>query len=304
MNRLLSAAAAVPGIRYLVAHRRAYRRLKQLKPGHFHSAIPSMEEVRRDAARIFDRTDRAIAGIDLNVEGQLATLGRLAAFYPECPYEGTPRPGLRYRPDNTWFDPMDAVFLYGMMRDVRPRRIIEVGSGFSSMVMLDTNEHFFDRKIRLTFIEPNDARLRSGLKREDLDTAELVNAQVQNVPLDRFDALESGDILFIDSSHVSKIGSDVNHLFFEVLPRLRAGVMIHVHDIFFPFEYPMAWLERNRYWTESYLVRAFLQFNAAFKITAWNNYLHTHHREALVGAMPLCAETGSSLWLRRAAPAA
>jgi hypothetical protein len=120
------------------------------------------------------------------------------------------------------------------------------------------------------------------------------------VGLDPFLALERNDILFIDSSHVVKIGSDVNFLLGEVLPRLRPGVYVHVHDIFYPFEYPEAWIAEGRVWGEAYALKAFLTFNATFEIVLFNTYLERFHREIFEREMPLCLRNeGGSIWLRR-----
>ncbi len=127
-----------------------------------------------------------------------------------------------------------------MLRILSPKKFIEVGSGFTSAVTLDTNEFYLDNKIELTFIKPNANLLKSILKKTD--NINLIEKGLQDVPLDVFEQLESGDVLFIDSTHVSKIGSDVNYLFFEILPRLKKGVYIHLHDIFYPFEYPKQWI--------------------------------------------------------------
>ncbi len=141
------------------------------------------------------------------------------------------------------------------------------------------------------------------------DDATAFNAQkrgtilekgVQDVPLSVFECLEANDILFIDSTHVCKTGSDVNYLFFEVLPRLKPGVVVHVHDIFHPFEYPKRWVMEGRAWNEVYLLRAFLQFNSAFKVLLFANYLSTFHRESLVAALPMCqGNFGGNIWLQR-----
>jgi hypothetical protein len=115
-----------------------------------------------------------------------------------------------------------------------------------------------------------------------------------------FERLDAGDMLFIDSSHVAKAGSDVNFLVFEVLPRLAPGVLVHFHDIWYPFEYPRQWLDEGRAWNESYLIRAFLMFNPAFKIVLYNAYVTRFHQDYLAGAMPLyLKDTGGSLWLQR-----
>jgi predicted O-methyltransferase YrrM len=291
----------VPVIKRLVALRHALSaNSEQFTPGHFYSTIPCRDEVRRDADRIFDLSLRQLAGIDLNIEGQLATLEHLKAFYPEQPFGDEPRQSLRYFFRNDSYTHADALFLHCIIRWMKPKEIVEVGSGNSSFVMLDTNEIFFNGRIRVTCIEPYDALLRSRLKDRDFQSIEILAKRVQEVPLSVFDRLHEGDILFIDSSHVSKVGSDVNYLLFEVLPRLRPGVLVHFHDMFFPFEYPEEWITNGRFWNEDYLVRAFLQYNSAFQIVVWDQFLMTYFRDKLEESMPLCLKSvGGSLWLKR-----
>ena len=123
---------------------------------------------------------------------------------------------------------------------------------------------------------------------------------MQDVDVGRFAALEANDILFIDSTHVSRIDSDVNRIFFEILPRLAAGVLVHLHDVFYPFEYPREWVYEGRAWNENYVLRAFLQYNRAWEIRFFNNYLARRHPEAFFGALPLARENpGGSIWLAR-----
>ena len=189
-----------------------------------------------------------------------------------------------------------------MLCHFKPQRIIEVGSGFSSAVMLDTNDLFFSKQIALTFIEPHPERLFSLLNDEDKKRHRIITEMVQNVPLETFDTLEANDILFIDSSHVAKVGSDVVHLLTNVLPRLNKGVIIHFHDIFWPFEYPEEWIREGRAWNEAYVLKAFLQFNAAFRILFFNSYLAIHHKEVLAQNFPLMLKnSGGSLWIEKTA---
>jgi len=140
----------------------------------------------------------------------------------------------------------------------------------------------------------------SLLKEGDRARIRIVPSRLQDVPLATFEALESNDILFIDSTHVGKTGSDVNHLFFEILPRLASGVHVHVHDIFYPFEYPKEWVYKGRAWNEAYMTRAFLQYNAAFRIALMNTFMQRFHADFFREKMPLCLRNpGGSLWLRR-----
>ncbi len=185
-----------------------------------------------------------------------------------------------------------------MIRYLGPKKIIEIGSGYSSAATLDTNELFFNNSISFTIIEPYPERLMSLLKEGDLEKAQFIQKNLQEVKLDKFRELQSNDILFIDSTHVSKINSDVNYILFRILPALRSGVFIHFHDIFHPFEYPKHWLEEGRAWNEAYLVRAFLQYNSKFKIMFFHNFLTAFHKEYLFGQMPGFGG-GVNLWLRK-----
>jgi hypothetical protein len=187
-----------------------------------------------------------------------------------------------------------------MLRRLRPRHVIEVGSGYSSAAMLDTNDKFLDRQVNFTFIEPYPGRLNSLLTESDRQRCKIHMNRVQDVPLDVFRQLEANDVLFIDSSHVVKIGSDVRHLLWEVLPRLAAGVMIHVHDISWPFEYAADWVLRGNAWNEAYFLRTFLQFNPTFQIEYFNSYIAMVHGAELGRKMPKCLENpGGGLWLRK-----
>ena len=175
-----------------------------------------------------------------------------------------------------------------------------MGSGYSSCVILDTNELFFDNAISCTFIEPYPDLVDSLMEDRDLSRIELVRKKLQEVDSSRFTALSAGDILFIDSSHVSKIDSDVSYVFFKILPLLKSGVHIHFHDIIYPFEYPKEWVYQGIAWNEAYLLRAFLQYNSAFKIQFFNSFLSLFHREAFGDAIPLgMKNTGGSIWITR-----
>jgi predicted O-methyltransferase YrrM len=190
--------------------------------------------------------------------------------------------------------------LYGLLRHFRPRRVIEVGSGYSSAVMLDTVEQFLENRTSFTFIEPNPERLLSLLRPSDIDRVTLHATPVQSVRSDTFSVLQANDILFIDSSHVAKAGSDVVYLLNTIVPSLNPGVVVHIHDIFWPFEYPAEWLREGRAWNEIYMVRAFLQFNGAFRILLFNAYLAARYRDRLQACCPLALRNpGGSLWLMR-----
>jgi predicted O-methyltransferase YrrM len=211
------------------------------RAGHYYSPIPSRADVRRDREQIFDRSLRPLPGIEFDEAAQVELLEALARLYPEQPFaDGSPT---RYGLNNSWFPAADGLYLHLMLRHERPKQVIEVGSGFSSLVMLDTNERFFENRMRLTFVEPNPKRLLSRLRPGDAQRAQIVRRRVQDVEQSLFCELDAGDILFVDSSHVSKVGSDVNYLLFSVLPQLAPGVLVHFHDVPYPFEYPPAWID-------------------------------------------------------------
>ena len=280
-----------------------YRRLKnffQYPPGHYYSPIPSLREVKSNDERIFNNIPRDIPGVDLNVGVQLRLFDDLTKWYHTLPFKEQKTNRLRYYYENIFYSYSDAIMLFCMIRHLRPKRIIEIGSGFSSCVMLDVNELFFDNTISCTFIEPYPDRLHSLITPEDRKRANILQQRIQDVAPELFASLEENDILFIDSSHVSKIDSDVNHLLFNILPALAPGVYVHFHDIIYPFEYSRTWVYEGLFWNEAYILRAFLQYNTTFKIVMFNSYLAQFYREKLQNNMPLCLKnTGGSLWLKK-----
>ncbi|MDX1460492.1 MAG: class I SAM-dependent methyltransferase [Xanthomonadales bacterium] len=269
-------------------------------PGHFYSPIPDFRKARATAESVFKRVSRTVPGLNMREAQQRALLERLVAFYDDMNFPEQKQPGIRYHYENPAYSYSDAILLHCLMRELAPVRIIEIGSGYSSCMMLDTNEAFFEDRIETTFIEPFPELLVSLLEDTDLGRIRLLDQPLQDVPLDLFEELQSGDILFIDSTHVSRIGSDVNRIIFEILPCLNPGVYVHFHDIFFPFEYPVSWVEEGRAWNEAYLLRAFLTFNPSFQIVLMNTFMHRFHREFFEQHMPLTLRnTGGSIWLRR-----
>lgn len=271
--------------------------------GHFYSPVVNVAEVQTDATRIWRERPEA-KGITLDMDSQRDLLTKvfpplLVDFsYPDtgpldteldCFYES-----------NGQFENLDPRALFCFMKIIRPRRIIEVGSGYSTLLMSDVNERFLDRAAAITCIEPYP---RPFLLRErDAGRISLLQSRLQDIDGSVFDELQSGDILFIDSSHVSKTGSDVNRLFLDILPSIRPGVYIHVHDIFIPEDYPKDWvIAEGRSWNEQYLLQAFLSFNPEFRVifAAWHaSMLFKGDVEAL---MPGRRPVGGSFWMQRIA---
>ena len=268
-------------------------------PGHFYSPFPDLEDYDRRAAGLRDPY-REVPGIDLREPEQLDLVDAVGALAADIAFPEHPDPNgtTRYWFDNPAYAHGDGTVLHGMLRHLRPRRVVEVGSGFSSAMILDTVDGWLTGT-ELTFIEPHPGLVRGLLRPGDEQRVTIHEAAVQDVSPDVFDQLDRGDVLFVDSTHVVKAGSDVNHLVFEVLPRLRAGVWVHLHDIFFPFEYPEAWVREGRAWHEAYLVRAFLAFNASFDIRWFQDFLWARHRERLERIPWVAKNPGANLWLEK-----
>ncbi len=268
-------------------------------PGHFYSPIPSMDEVRLNEEKIFN-VARQISGIDLFERDQLELIKQFVPYYDQLIFTPVKTAGIRYHYDNPNYSYTDAIFLHCMIRHLNPKKIIEIGSGYSSCVMLDTNEFYLDNKISCTFIEPYPELLLSLLKEDDHDRSEIIQSKPQDIEIEKFSSLSEGDILFIDSTHVSKVGSDVNYIFFEILPFLKKGVYIHFHDIFYPFEYPKKLIYKGLAWNEDYILRAFLEYNNSYKVVLFSDFIATFYRDILEQYMPLCLKnTGCNIWLRK-----
>lgn len=285
-----------------------YQFLRFSPPGHFYSPIPDIGEVRSHAASIFDKSHKTIPGIDLNEQGQLELAQKFSQFHPDINFSENGIHSGRYYYQNEYFSYGDAVSLYSMMRYFKPKKIVEVGSGFSSAAMLDVNENFLDRRIQFTFIEPYASRLHSLITEFDRERCQIIETPVQMVEPGIFRTLEENDILFVDSSHVGKTHSDVLYILFNALPLLNKGVIIHFHDIFWPFEYPREWVEEGKAFNEAYFLRTFLQYNHEFEMLFFNSFLEHHHEEFLRSNLPQMVRTppseevapsNTSLWLRK-----
>jgi hypothetical protein len=300
--RRLRRSDEIQGLQYYLEHLRgndAEPFLMRFPPGHFYSPVPNIKDIKQRERNVFRRPDR-LEGLDLNEDGQLELFKTLAPLANDVSFRARPHPEARYFSENPSYGPGDAMILQAFLRLLRPSRYLEVGSGWSTALVLDTNERFLGGQLRITCIEPHPNDLRTLFRPGD--DVELIESPVQDVDLDRFKQLEPDDVLFIDCSHVVKTGSDCHHLITRVLPVVPAGVYIHIHDIFWPFEYPKDWVYDGRGWSEAYLVHAFLSFNPAFEIVLFNDWLmHTHH-DLLEREVPgMAPGAGAALWLYRRA---
>ena len=265
-------------------------------PVHFYQPIPDTQTL---PETLWNQPSKLV-GIEMNDSVQLDLLRKhfpkFRDDYEQFPTKPT-REGSRFHLNNGLFDGIDALVAYCMVRHFQPRLIIEVGSGFSSLILGEAAVKN-NNNSALVCIEPFPVDfLQQGFP----GLHSLIKKKIEDIDLEFFSQLESGDILFIDSSHTVKIGGDVNYLFLEVLPRLKPGVIVHVHDIFFPFNYPRDWvIEEFRFWTEQYLLQAFLSFNSEFEVLMANGYLAYRYMENLKATFTNSPWwSGGSFWMRR-----
>ena len=270
---------------------------------HFHEPIPDTRTLKDE---LWSRHSEMV-GIEIGEQEQIRLLSEFSAKfkgeYEAFPRHKTPIP-YEYYVNNGSFESVDGEILYCMIRYFKPRKIFEIGSGnstyLSAQATLRNREENKDYECELAAVDPYPS---SVLKAGFPGLSELTPEKVQNVPVSKFCELKENDILFIDSSHILKVGSDVQHEYLEILPRLNKGVLVHAHDIFLPSEYPRDWIYRQyRFYTEQYLLQAFLAFNSAFEILWMGSYMHLKHPEKLEKAFSSYDKNKvwpGSFWLRK-----
>jgi hypothetical protein len=276
------------------------------QPGHFYSPVVVPSSLDPKLFKLYRNIEPGhLLGLDLNFakmrEFWLSLVPALNLYpFPEKKTETS-----RYFWKNGVYEFGDSAILFSILDKLKPKNIIEIGSGFSSACMLQTAE-FFNLPTTFTFIDPNPQRLYGLLRPDDHARCKIIPRPVQTIELRVFEKLETNDILFIDSSHVSKTGSDVNFEIFEVLPRIKPGVFIHFHDCFYPFEYPVDWIfNRKISWNELYVLRAFLMYNEAFDVKYFNDAFVLKERNLLQTGIAkpildnLMHNPGGGLWLKR-----
>jgi hypothetical protein len=260
---------------------------------HYYEPLPDFRAITKDK---LDRR-REYPALDFNWRSQLDLLRDLGSCYRGELVELSQQ----FDFANGFFGDFDAAVYYALIRHFKPRRVVEVGGGYSTVIaeraLAQNRNSGNDGK--LTCIEPYpEPRLTDAVT-----DAELIKLPVQDVPIDFFAKLEANDILFIDSSHTVKFGSDVCYLFLEVLPTLKPGVWVHVHDIFFPNDYPSEWLfEKRLALNEQYLLEAFLTFNARVSICMSNHWLAIDHPNDVAALQPrenTDINSPSSFWFKR-----
>lgn len=302
-NRLASGDAVEAVIRAFgesEEHKKKNLTVPFFPPGHYYSPIVQPDEgVRKYLRAEAERIGRSPNGIDMMLDRMKSFFAQNAKFIASANFTSCPDPNRRYYSENGGYPLGDAFILRAMIKHFLPSRIIEIGSGFSSACILDVADELGLADLHLVCIEPNPERLKSLVRPSD--KLELLACPVQEVPLDRFRSLGENDFLFIDSTHIIKTGSDVHYELFNILPNLARGVMIHFHDLQYPFEYPQEWIFKDNYsWNEAYAVRAFLMYNSSFSPYYSNTMLAQTERSFVYDLFPGFPENpGSGFWVRR-----
>jgi hypothetical protein len=259
-----------------------------IRPIHYYEPLPDFRSITPEQ---IDRR-RSHPAIDFRWEEQFALLHELAAYRNELLE-------LEFNFDNDYFGGLDAAVYYSLIRRLQPQRIIEIGGGYSTRIA--SKALAVNAKGKLTCIEPYPEPRLNGTQFD----VELISKRVEEMEPDFFSALEATDILFIDSSHTVKFGSDVCYEFLEILPRIARGVWVHVHDIFFPQDYPAEWLINRRLaLNEQYLLEAFLSFNTTFSTRLANYWLCLDHRDEAARLWPdvlSSTHRAASFWMERVA---
>lgn len=253
-----------------------------IRPMHYYEPLPDFRLI--TAEQINRR--RSYPAIDFRWDEQLALIGTLAAYRDELR-------ALDFDFSNDYFSGFDAASYYSLLRHLKPKRVIEIGGGYSTRIA--SKALAANRTGELTCIEPYPERL-NGTEA----SIELIARRVEEIDINFFSKLEANDVLFIDSSHTVKFGSDVCFEFLELLPSLAPGVWLHVHDIFFPHDYPEEWLIKRRLaLNEQYLLEAFLAFNDSFRVALSNYWLCLDHAAVASQLWESSATGCSSFWFYR-----
>jgi hypothetical protein len=283
-----------------------------ITPNHFYSPIPDSNTLTDELWK----KESELVGIDMNTSMQLKLLHDVfPKFMKELDFPETKDPSMHdydFYLKNGCFEAGDAEVLHAMIRYFKPKKIVEIGSGFSTYVsaracLLNKEKEGFNTQLVAIEPFPNDT-----LKKGFPGLSALIQKPLEDVDIDLFRDLKANDILFIDSTHVLKIGGDVKYEYLEILPRLKNGVIVQSHDIFLPGEYPKNWVADNHwFWTEQYLLQAFLAFNSAFEILWASQYMIRRYLDELIPVFPSYQNVpldnkeanqglgSGSLWMRR-----
>jgi hypothetical protein len=239
-----------------------------VKPGHFYSVIPNI-------TKDYNNNDTKFLNLDFNEESHKIILNEINDYLINFDEEfghtnvSERQNNLQYSILNDAFAWMDARLLHYFLQKNKPKKIIEIGSGNSTLLTYNTKQ-MFNLDVDIICIEPYPSDYLEKL--HNMGKITLIKNYLENIDLNIFTTLTENDILFIDSSHVLKLDSDVMFYFTKIFPLLNKNVLIHIHDIFFPYDYPLSWLKEGRFWNEQYFLYVFLQYNNKFKIKFCNSY--------------------------------
>lgn len=273
-------------------------------PVHFYSPVPDLADL--DARGVFARRSQ-LGGIEMDMPAQVRRLTDLGRqFGQECSWPHEPANEQTYATSASGFSYGCASALHMLLRANRPRRIIEVGSGWSSRVIASAirqNAAGGAPVCRYTIVDPYPGDATRKLP----GVSDVLPQRVETLPESFFDDLDEGDVLFVDSGHTVRIGGDVNFLILDILPRLKPGVLVHFHDIALPYEYDRGYIANPAFrvlWTEAYMLQAFLAFNSAFEVLLSMNALMLDHAAEVRAALPaydpsVHREISHSFWIRR-----
>lgn len=268
-------------------------------PGYHGSTIPNLKEIRENKDLIFG-IENINDGISYNLTNQISCFKELIqykdGYKPPLKQDATIHNLYFY--DNGMLEFNDGFFLYAFIKKLHPKTIIEIGSGHSSGLMIETCKSI-QAKTKLFFIDPYSTTIENILKKSFTEEHQLIKKEAQKMDLTFFKQLHKNDILFIDSSHIVKIGSDVNHILFSILPSLNSGVYVHIHDIWFPWEYPEEIIFSGRFYNELYAIRSFLQFNASFEIVYFSSYMEKNCADLYGEHRSFFRGSGVSLWIKK-----
>jgi hypothetical protein len=270
-----------------------------------HDVYSPVPDVARLPPDLWDRRD-PLAGIALDVDAALSLVEtELAPFVAEFdfPRDG-PRPPGEFYLCNDNFEAVDSELLYAVVRARRPQRVVELGSGYTSLLIGAASRRNAAEGTPTVHVAYDPYPRPQVLGHPVAEPTVVVPTSAADVPLEVFASLRAGDVLFVDTTHTVKVGSEVVHVILDVLPALRPGVLVHFHDIFLPWAYPREWLEEHQwYWAEEYLLQAFLAFNDGFEILLPAQAMARDRPERLAAAIPsFVAGAGvgpASLWLVR-----
>ncbi len=250
----------------------------EIRPiGFYESPYPPKNELIDGINKIKDGTSFMydMKGINTNDKYQLDFYEKISPYFETYKPHKDKSEDSRFYYNNVAFGYDCGRYLHAVINYLKPRNIIEIGSGYSTALMLDINDAFFNSSINFLCIEPFPSRLKNLLY--ETDNINIMETIQQNVKTEVFSILEENDLLFIDSSHVCRAFGDINRQFFDILPSLKKGVIIHLHDIIYPFEYPERWLLNGWAFTEAYMLRSFLQYNDTFEILLFPSYIYNKY---------------------------